>query len=224
MVSHHHHPQKQNTFSQSLNTGRPPSFSLAYIDCRFPQYDHSNKDNKGTACTFLPIHSLLHPSPPRTSVEIWQFRFAAECVADVTSRTLTAHAPSYTTIMELDRKISQFPLPEGLSNPPNNDLSATFMRCVLDHIKDTGTHPPFLALAHPFISLFQFSCTSTEVSLHKLSWITPSIPSRAPMLILSSPHIAPLPPSSNPSKNSSPCFQIPVPGSGQCGLLPLQPL
>lgn len=147
MVFHHCHQQKQkqNTFSQSLNTGRPPSFSLAYIDCRFPQYDHSNIDNKGTACTFLPIHFPPLPSSPHTSVEIWQFRFAAECVADVTSRTLTAHAPSYTTIMELDRKIRQFPLPEGLCNPPpNNDLSATFMRCVLDHIKETGTHPPFL--------------------------------------------------------------------------------
>jgi len=124
-------------FTQSLNTGRPPSFSLAYIDCRFPQYDHANNANKGTACTSPP------PCPiPRshTSVEIWQFRFAAECVADVTARTLTALAPSYTTIMELDRKIRQFPLPEGLSNPPNNDLSATFMRCVLDHIKETGTH------------------------------------------------------------------------------------
>jgi hypothetical protein len=31
-------------YLQSLNTGRPPSFSLAYIDCRFPQ-DHEQKQN-----------------------------------------------------------------------------------------------------------------------------------------------------------------------------------
>ncbi|KXN83523.1 hypothetical protein AN958_01347, partial [Leucoagaricus sp. SymC.cos] len=101
----------------SLNTGRPPSFSLAYIDCSFPQYETT--DEKDTA------------------FEIWQFRFAAECVAEVTSRTLTAEAPSYTTIMELDRKVREFPLPEGLSNPPKNDLAASFRRCVLDHIKET---------------------------------------------------------------------------------------
>lgn len=40
--------------------------------------------------------------------------------------------------MELDRKVRDFPLPEGLSNPPKNDLGASFQRCVLDHIKDTG--------------------------------------------------------------------------------------
>ncbi|KAF5344686.1 hypothetical protein D9756_011476 [Leucocoprinus leucothites] len=103
----------------SLNNGRPPSFSLAYIDCIFPQYETSDQDEKGTA------------------FEIWQFRFAAECVAEVTSRTLTAEAPSYSTIMELDRKIREFPLPEGLSNPPKNDMVATSMRCVLDHIRET---------------------------------------------------------------------------------------
>lgn len=27
---------------QSLNTGRPPSFSLAYVDCSFPQYEGIN--------------------------------------------------------------------------------------------------------------------------------------------------------------------------------------
>jgi len=32
---------------QSLNTGHPPSFSLAYIDCGFPQYDASSNDEGG---------------------------------------------------------------------------------------------------------------------------------------------------------------------------------
>ncbi|KAJ3553139.1 hypothetical protein NP233_g12716 [Leucocoprinus birnbaumii] len=112
----------------SLNNGRPPSFSLAYIDCSYPEYD---KDEKGTA------------------FEIWQFRFAAECVAEVTARTLTAEAPSYATIMELDRKIRDFPLPEGLSSS-KNDEAATFMRCVLDHIKETVlmyVHRSFFAQA-----------------------------------------------------------------------------
>ncbi|KAK0205099.1 fungal-specific transcription factor domain-containing protein, partial [Desarmillaria ectypa] len=98
---------------QSLNTGRPPSFSLAYIDCSFPQYG-DQKDG----------------------VEIWQFRFASECVAEVTARTLTAEAPSYNTIMELDRKVREFPLPTGMAE--KNDLGASFQRCVLDHIRETG--------------------------------------------------------------------------------------
>ena len=40
-------------FFQSLNTGRPPSFSLAYVDCGFPQYDASSNGkggNFGSSC------------------------------------------------------------------------------------------------------------------------------------------------------------------------------
>jgi hypothetical protein len=33
---------------QSLYTGRPPSFSLAYIDCGFPQYDASSNGKGGS--------------------------------------------------------------------------------------------------------------------------------------------------------------------------------
>ncbi|KDR81325.1 hypothetical protein GALMADRAFT_116293 [Galerina marginata CBS 339.88] len=119
---------------QSLNTGRPPSFSLAYIDCSYPQYGAD--DGFGS------------------SFEVWQCRFAAECVADVTARTLTAEAPSYATIMELDRKVRDFPLPEGISTSPD-DLSASFQRCVLDHIRETVLmyiHRSFFAQAiieHP---------------------------------------------------------------------------
>lgn len=88
------------------------------------------------------------------------------------SRTLTAEAPTYATIMELDRKVREFPLPDGFidrgagssakdagfggvsntlpsgskySNPPtaesegkDSDMSFSFMKCVLDHIRETG--------------------------------------------------------------------------------------
>ena len=33
---------------QSLNTGRPPTFSLAYVDCGFPQYDASSNGKGGS--------------------------------------------------------------------------------------------------------------------------------------------------------------------------------
>lgn len=101
----------------SLNTGRPPSFSLAYIDCSFPKYD-DQKAKQGDV-----------------AFEIWQFRFAAECVADVTARTLTAEAPSYATVMELDRKVREFPLPEETQD--KNDMATSFRRCVLEHIRET---------------------------------------------------------------------------------------
>ncbi|KAG6907208.1 hypothetical protein DXG01_009897 [Tephrocybe rancida] len=143
---------------QSLNTGRPPSFSLAYIDCSFP--------DDGSACKPLPSLFLLPSELTPQLVSIWQCRFAAECVADVTSRTLTAEAPTYATIMELDRKVREFPLPEGMSSSSGSggaakggegdeDMAISFQRCVLDHIRETVLmyiHRSFFAQAiieHP---------------------------------------------------------------------------
>lgn len=40
--------------------------------------------------------------------------------------------------MELDRKVREFPLPEGISDS-TDDLAASFERCVLEHIRETGT-------------------------------------------------------------------------------------
>ncbi|KAJ7342914.1 fungal-specific transcription factor domain-containing protein [Mycena albidolilacea] len=94
----------------SLSTGRPPSFSLAYVDCSFP------KDG-----TF----------------EVWNFRFAAECVADVTARILPVGVPSYATVMELDCKVREFPLPP-LDDTAPDDVGASLQRCVLDHVRETG--------------------------------------------------------------------------------------
>lgn len=76
-------------------------------------------------------------SVPYSTVEIWQCRFAAECVAEVTSRILTAEVPSYATIMELDRKVREFPLPEGMVSS-SDDLAGSFQKCMLDHIRETG--------------------------------------------------------------------------------------
>jgi len=103
---------------QSLNTGRPPSFSLAYIDCTFPSFGLEDED-----------------APSYASFQSWQCRFAAECVAEVTAKTLTTEPPSYSVIMDLDRKVREFPLPDGTEK--DTSPSGVFSRCVLDHIKET---------------------------------------------------------------------------------------
>ncbi|KAG6888704.1 hypothetical protein C0995_006495 [Termitomyces sp. Mi166 len=130
---------------QSLNTGRPPSLSLAYIDCSFPDGASGEGAETGFGSAF----------------STWQCRFAAECVAEVTSRTLTAEAPTYATIMELDKKVREFPLPEGMGSAEGRmkakggDLAGSFQKCVLDHIRETVLmyiHRSFFAQAiieHP---------------------------------------------------------------------------
>ncbi|TEB24873.1 hypothetical protein FA13DRAFT_1756766 [Coprinellus micaceus] len=124
--------------------------------------------------------------------ELWSFRFAAEVVAEVTARTLTAEGPSYATIMELDRKVREFPLPEsmqqrgakmgeGEANDAGGDYVTSFQKCVLDHIRETillYIHRSFFAQAiidHPenplksayapsFLASYRASSTILEVS------------------------------------------------------------
>ncbi|KAI5997755.1 hypothetical protein EDC04DRAFT_2584973 [Pisolithus marmoratus] len=77
----------------SLDSGRPPTLSLPYIDCQFP--------GGGSP------HDKVHIGSDSRS---WVFRFASYCVADVAARTLTSNPPSYSIILELDRKVSNFPV------------------------------------------------------------------------------------------------------------------
>ncbi|KAI5992555.1 hypothetical protein EDC04DRAFT_2586961 [Pisolithus marmoratus] len=81
----------------SLHVGRPPTLSLPYIDCQFP--------GGGS-----PHDEVLTESGRRAFFGTWMFRFTSDCVADVTARTLASNPPSYSTILELDRKVRNFPV------------------------------------------------------------------------------------------------------------------
>lgn len=70
----------------------------------------------------------------------WGFRFASECVAEVAAKTLTAQVPSYQTILELDRVVREFPLPELPSEMPFNPEkpAMTMIRYVLSHSREVS--------------------------------------------------------------------------------------
>ncbi|OAX35675.1 hypothetical protein K503DRAFT_773227 [Rhizopogon vinicolor AM-OR11-026] len=120
----------------SLNTGRPPSFSLAYVDCRFPEHP-SSTGNEG---------EFDH----QAEFALWGIKYAYECVAEVATRTLTAEAPSYAVIMEIDRKVREFQIPDpaaliasstsGTSPPPiteeSSTLSESMGRLVMSHSRE----------------------------------------------------------------------------------------
>ena len=70
-------------------------------------------------------------------------------MAEVAARTLTAEAPSYQTIMELDRKVREFPIPadasaflEDIKAPADPDeetpLSVSMTRFVLSHTREVS--------------------------------------------------------------------------------------
>lgn len=79
----------------------------------------------------------------------WNIRFAVECVAEVAARALTAETPSYTTIMELDRKVREFPLWEdavktAASEAPKSiegmSPSEAITLCVMSHAREVGRY------------------------------------------------------------------------------------
>jgi hypothetical protein len=70
-----------------------------------------------------------------------------ECVADVAARMVSAEAPNYATIMDLDRKVREFPIPEDASamaasaGPANDEQltpAGTIMRCLRSHAREVS--------------------------------------------------------------------------------------
>ena len=82
-------------------------------------------------------------------------------MAEVASKTLTAEAPSYETIMELDMKVREFPIPpdaaafqEDLETPPDSEpppLQDSMIRFVLSHSREVSECPSPLP-AHDRVS------------------------------------------------------------------------
>ncbi|KAG1816497.1 fungal-specific transcription factor domain-containing protein [Suillus subaureus] len=117
----------------SLHTGRPPTFSLAYTDCHFPE-PPASAENDGE-------------SGRHAEFAAWYVRYAADCVAEVATRTLMAEAPTYAVIMEIDRKVREYPFPDvaalasGTSPPPITEeplsLAKSMGRLVISHSKET---------------------------------------------------------------------------------------
>lgn len=127
--------EKSAEFHQSLHTGRPPSFDLAYIDCKMPQTGTDSGEASDCASVIWVFHHVLCVLIA-LSVGAWQYRFASECVAKVIACTLAAESPSYSDIMDLDAIIRKFPCP---TIDTGNKATSSWQRFILDHIRETRT-------------------------------------------------------------------------------------
>ncbi|KIK68235.1 hypothetical protein GYMLUDRAFT_709234 [Collybiopsis luxurians FD-317 M1] len=84
--------------SHSVALGRPPSIHLSFVDCEFPTDEEASLNDNGEEIMGL-----------------WRIRymFAKESFTPVISTTLTAKSPTYSAIMDLDKKIRELSLPAG---------------------------------------------------------------------------------------------------------------
>ncbi|KAH9935858.1 uncharacterized protein BXZ73DRAFT_45387 [Epithele typhae] len=78
---------------QSYTLGRPPSFTLTHVDCKKPHQDDP--------CSEETFHW-------------WKHRFTSECMNVVYDQAFGAKTPTYSTVLQLDRKLRGFPVPASL--------------------------------------------------------------------------------------------------------------
>ncbi|KAG1814545.1 fungal-specific transcription factor domain-containing protein [Suillus variegatus] len=86
----------------SILHGRPPALSINHTDCRFPE-------------------DLDPAVKPSGAVEMgwhtWKFRYSASCLGISVQHVFNTRVPSYSALLELDRKIRKFSLPAHLQSP-----------------------------------------------------------------------------------------------------------
>jgi hypothetical protein len=107
------------SYLQSVIHGRPPTLNLAHSDCRFPRdldpYQLPS-GNSELGCKQLrlarPVCQVL--TRISSSVHAWKFRYAAVCLSASVQRTFSVHWESYSSLLELDKRIRSFPLPAHL--------------------------------------------------------------------------------------------------------------
>ncbi|OCH96289.1 hypothetical protein OBBRIDRAFT_718907 [Obba rivulosa] len=144
---------------QSLASGRSPCISRRYIDCEYPHKDDEDKEGE-----------------PGLDYESWAFRFAFECVSLIVEKTLTAEAPSYATILELDRKVRQFPISaealamvEELEAPPDAEppsVEVAMQSSVMSHSREvTIVDYPENPLRSPYAPSFLAAYRASSIIL-----------------------------------------------------------
>ncbi|KAI0321021.1 fungal-specific transcription factor domain-containing protein [Amylostereum chailletii] len=78
---------------QCLSFGRPPSFTMAQVDCKMPHNQEPTVEETFNA---------------------WKHRFSSECMAVVHDQAFGAKTPTYATILQLDRKLRAITVPPAL--------------------------------------------------------------------------------------------------------------
>ncbi|KAF5316353.1 hypothetical protein D9619_006856 [Psilocybe cf. subviscida] len=119
--------------SHSLALGRPPAIHLSYVDCEYPIDDDA---------------SLSNAAEHQTGFWHMKHLFARDIYYSVAESTLVARSPSYSTILDLDRKVREVSFPPKF-NPyaSKDDIGAEAFHSSSLSLRD------FYASQHPMMYL-----------------------------------------------------------------------
>lgn len=77
---------------------------------------------------FVNVVSLM-TNRPYLAVHTWKYRFTSECMSVVHDQAFGAKTPSYTTVLQLDRKLRAFPVPPNLQVPGFGNSASSSELC-----------------------------------------------------------------------------------------------
>ncbi|TBU42247.1 hypothetical protein BD309DRAFT_866742 [Dichomitus squalens] len=123
----------------SFGFGRPPSINLAFVDCDIPKPEEIMSQN-GTNWS--------------TEFHVWSWQFS-KVLHNVMTTAFAATSPTYAKIIELDKRIRDFPdppcilPPTGPSSPNASDNITRTMQSLLVTLSKDTTH---LNLHRPYLS------------------------------------------------------------------------
>ncbi|KAI0756452.1 hypothetical protein C8Q80DRAFT_1223696 [Daedaleopsis nitida] len=121
----------------SFGFGRPPSINLTFVDCDIPKAEHI---------------STAGGSSWSTGFHVWTWQFT-KLLHNIMSSAFAAKSPSYTRIMELDKRVRDFSEPEPcLPNDPKkpDEVTLTMQKLLVTLYKETthlNLHRPYLSQA-----------------------------------------------------------------------------
>lgn len=103
--------------------GRPPAIHLSYVDCEFPaDYEASlgedSQHQPGCKFRLFPrLRDTLKWKLFWFFFVVWRMKhhFGKDIFNSVADSTLIAHAPSYNTILDLDRKVREISFPASFN-------------------------------------------------------------------------------------------------------------
>lgn len=110
--------------------GRPPATHLSYVDCEFP-VDHEaslGRDSQHQpGCKFRLFPAALRDDTLTRKLfffVVWRMKhhFGKDIFNSVADATLIAHAPSYNTILDLDKKVREISFPESFNPYVTKDV------------------------------------------------------------------------------------------------------
>lgn len=181
--------------SKALSLGRPPSICLDHVDCRRPSYVAPEMYIVPGAhsCQRVPIWSCNVLTCPTD--HDWKHGFFLHCLTPVLTTVISAQPQPYKNILDVDRTIRDFTVPDTLDifnpNGLHDNRQLTMQQVLVSSGREIGVFVPSHVACRRDAPQFFSSCTATP-SPRPSTTMTHS-PISTSLLRLPSPPISPRP-------------------------------